>query len=259
MASCVRRGELADRIHRGLLTPGRQIAQTRALQATKVETTLDIEERLARIWREVLDLHGELDRQSNFFDLGGDSLRSLMLYTSIEAQFGQQISAENFFVSPTFADLLRLVAKGNKQSALGPEPSRSAVPWPLPDDMRNKLLVHFESWDGSRPTRDRLVAGLNLAGSKIPLFWVFHERSNLTRLPLCSVLISRSMRSARASVLSNTKRMKYKRLRCAMFLRSKRHVRMGRFSLAGPAKAPSSRWRWRNIAFGVNATCLCWF
>jgi len=179
----LRRSELANRICRGSLTPAQQITQTLpASPSIKPRTIFEIEERLAQIWREVLDVHGNLDKQANFFDLGGDSLRSLMLYTSIETQFGQQISAERFFASPTFAHLLRLVAEGGAISALGPEPSHLTVPWPLPNDVRNKLLVHFESWNGSRPTRDRVVAGLNLAGNKIPLFWVFQEASEFHKV-----------------------------------------------------------------------------
>jgi hypothetical protein len=50
-------------------------------------------------------------------------LRSLMLYTAIEEQFGLQIAAEDFFASPTFADLLRLVLRGGAPSGLPQTPS----------------------------------------------------------------------------------------------------------------------------------------
>jgi acyl-coenzyme A synthetase/AMP-(fatty) acid ligase/acyl carrier protein len=168
-----------------------------------------LEQALAGVWREVLDLAGELDKNANFFDLGGDSLRSLMLYTAIEERFGQQISAETFFRVPSFAGLLALVAMGSGGSAAMKDASGWAgssfvppsekdggdswranlgtdgnvpVPWPLPAALRNRLLAPLETWSGARPTRSRLVLGLNTAGDKPPLFWVFNERQEFSHL-----------------------------------------------------------------------------
>lgn len=161
----------------------------------------DLESTLANVWREVLDLHGELDEEANFFDLGGNSLRSLMLCTAIEEQFGQQISAEDFFTLPTFASFLGLIANslGERASAKNaPDSARSravhfpekgadgrpeiSLPWPLPSAMRNRLLASLETWPGERPTQDRVMLGLNTAGSKPPLFWVFNEQQEFRQL-----------------------------------------------------------------------------
>jgi Phosphopantetheine attachment site/Thioesterase domain len=114
-----------------------------------------------------------LDRNASFFDLGGDSLGSVMLHEAVEQQFGKQISPEDFFAEPTFSTLLKLVASGGELTASGT--AEATVPWPLPADLRGKLLRAFAVWDGNRPTRDKLVAGLNVDGWKIPLFWVFQE------------------------------------------------------------------------------------
>ncbi len=176
-----------------------------------------LEQKLTQIWREVLDLHGDVDRQANFFDLGGDSLRSLVLIYIHRGTVWSADFRRSFFRLADFRRPTAVSGKGGALSALGLEPSHLTVPWPLPDDMRNKLLVHFESWEGSRPTRDRLVAGLNPAGSKFPLFWVFQEASEFSKVARVLSPIRRSMRSARASALSRTKRTKYRRLRCAMF------------------------------------------
>ena len=147
--------------------------------ANEIDT---LEKSLAQIWQEVLDLSGDLDPHASFFDLGGDLLRSVTLYTAIHDQFGKEISAEAFFPSPTFASLLRLVANNGGKSASAEAPVDFAVPWPLRSDLRNKLLIHFELWDGNRPTRDRLVAGLNTDGTKTPIFWVFQEAREFRQL-----------------------------------------------------------------------------
>jgi acyl-CoA synthetase (AMP-forming)/AMP-acid ligase II/acyl carrier protein len=141
-----------------------------------------VETKLAEIWREVLNIEGELDRGAGFFDLGGDSLRSVMLQTAIEEQFAKRISAEDFFAAPTFDTLLSLVTQNDAGSAPSERASDVALPWPLPLDLRNRLLAYFETWDGERPTRDRLVAGLNMTGTKTPLFWVFQTASELCQL-----------------------------------------------------------------------------
>jgi len=49
------------------------------------------------------------------------------------------------------------------------------VPWPLPASLRNKLLAHFETWEGPRPTRDRLIIAANSTGTKTPLVWLFQD------------------------------------------------------------------------------------
>lgn len=179
----VRRTELAGRIRQGLIAAAVQVPQTPSQsEDAHSQQGADSAQILAAIWRETLDLHGEIDKGKNFFDLGGNSLRSLMLYTAIEAQFGCRISAEAFFRSPTFADLLSLVSNKSPVPALDASSSNSAIPWPLPGEVRNKLILQFHAWGGSRPTRDGLTAGLNLAGRKTPLFWVCQEGSEFRRL-----------------------------------------------------------------------------
>ena len=205
----LRRHELVERIRSGALRSGRPLpfpTMPRGIRAAKVrllsvvqevfarwaeafaaarrhpsqkfyriakEDPALVEKMLVQIWRQVLDLHGPLDRTANFFDLGGDSLRSLMLYTAIDEQFGKKISAEEFFASPTFGSLLELVRGHTGELALQ-EPSLHG-PWALPAELRNKLLLHLETWDGERPTRDRLIIAVNTSGSKTPLFWVFQD------------------------------------------------------------------------------------
>jgi acyl-CoA synthetase (AMP-forming)/AMP-acid ligase II/acyl carrier protein len=177
------RSELTARIRSGLFgSNDEQENFPRSMPGGTANEMDKIERILAQIWQEVLDLSGDLDPHATFFDLGGDSLRSMMLYTAIHEQFGKKISAEAFFPSPTFASLLHLVANNDGKSALTEAPVDFAVPWQLRSDLRNKLLIHFELWGGNRPTRDRLVAGLNADGPKTPIFWVFQEAREFHQL-----------------------------------------------------------------------------
>jgi acyl-CoA synthetase (AMP-forming)/AMP-acid ligase II/acyl carrier protein len=179
----LRRSELSTRVQSGVLTPAlRGDVDEAAVVRDQTRVGADLEARLADIWRDALNLQGALDRTADFFDLGGDSLRSLLLHTAIEQQFGKQISADAFFARPTFATLLELVAGDGPPLDKDPE---LPVPWPLPRDLRNRLLLSFEAWDGNRPTRDRLVAGLNTTGSNTPLFWVCQENVTFRQLADC--------------------------------------------------------------------------
>jgi acyl-coenzyme A synthetase/AMP-(fatty) acid ligase/acyl carrier protein len=179
----LRRSELAARVRAGMIGSIDEPARFwKPIPESSPNEVDDIEYALAQIWREVLDLHGDLDRHASFFDLGGDSLRSVMLYTAIDERLRKQISADGFFRSPTFDNLLSLVKSSNGKSPLAADGSGFSVSWPLRDDIRTKLLMSLEAWDGNRPTCDRLVAGLNTSGTKTPLFWVFQEAREFRQL-----------------------------------------------------------------------------
>jgi acyl-CoA synthetase (AMP-forming)/AMP-acid ligase II/acyl carrier protein len=167
----LRRQELSARVRAGILSTPANPDSVATQPADPSSELAAIETRLAQIWRDTLNVEGELDRDGNFFDLGGDSLRSLILHEAIEEQFGKAIAPEDFFAEPTFGNLLRLVAEA-RQPAPGSPIVDATIPWPLPPDLRSRLLRTFAAWEGNRPTRDKMVAGLNVNGSKTPLFWV---------------------------------------------------------------------------------------
>jgi amino acid adenylation domain-containing protein len=61
------------------------------------------EAKLARIWAEVLNVEA-ISRESNFFDLGGDSLTTIALFALCERQ-GLSLSPNDIFEHPTLAGL----------------------------------------------------------------------------------------------------------------------------------------------------------
>lgn len=170
LAEAVRSGRVGTLLHRPARGPDTGAAAPEA--------------GVPEIWRAVLGLEGTLDPQANFFDLGGDSLRALALATRIGETYGGWIAPEAFFAEPTLATLTRLVAEiGAPSAAAKPGPDAgAALAWPLPDDLRSRQLSLIETWDGTRPTRDRLVTGLNLAGTAPPLFWVFQTNTEFGQL-----------------------------------------------------------------------------
>ena len=63
-----------------------------------------IEEALAAIWRDVLDVPS-VGRHQSFFDLGGHSLSAMRMVLMIERELGPALSIETLFLSPTVAEL----------------------------------------------------------------------------------------------------------------------------------------------------------
>jgi len=58
------------------------------------------EERLARIWCEILNVKS-VSCRANFFELGGQSLSAVALFTKIEQEFGRKLPLATLFASPT--------------------------------------------------------------------------------------------------------------------------------------------------------------
>ncbi|HEU4325735.1 MAG TPA: SDR family oxidoreductase [Roseiflexaceae bacterium] len=64
----------------------------------------DYEQRIARIWRQVLGIE-QVGLHDNFFDLGGNSLNGLQVTAKINKEFGVQIPAVALFEAPTVGAL----------------------------------------------------------------------------------------------------------------------------------------------------------
>lgn len=62
----------------------------------------DTEDRLARLWRDALDLDA-VGRQDDFFTLGGDSLTATVIASIIESEFHVQVSVSDLYSTATIA------------------------------------------------------------------------------------------------------------------------------------------------------------
>jgi len=71
-----------------------------------VAPTDEVEERLAAIWSEALDVD-EVGIEDNFFDLGGHSLLAAELLAALPAEFDATLSARTLYLRPTIAELAK--------------------------------------------------------------------------------------------------------------------------------------------------------
>ena len=103
----------------------------RSLPRPKQELSKDLvvpqtetEQKLAQIWREVLDLE-QVSIEDNFFDIGGTSLLGLQLLARIQKNLGREIRAVRLYQYPTIEKLAKYLTGSNERSKL--EPTRSPV------------------------------------------------------------------------------------------------------------------------------------
>ena len=68
----------------------------------------ELEQQLAAIWREALDLEA-LGVDDNFFDLGGDSLAAVRVISRVQRELNAPVGLAALFDAPTVADLAALL------------------------------------------------------------------------------------------------------------------------------------------------------
>jgi non-ribosomal peptide synthetase component F/thioesterase domain-containing protein/acyl carrier protein len=67
-----------------------------------------IEERIAAIWRSMLNLE-HIDPEANFFELGSHSLLAARMLARVEATFGRRVTLNTLFQAPTIRALARVI------------------------------------------------------------------------------------------------------------------------------------------------------
>src|SRR5690606_40609214 len=87
----------------------------------------DLEEQLAQIWREVLNVQ-RIGVQDNFFELGGDSILSIQV-VSRARQLGLQFTPRDLFQHQTIQTLAAVVTCSEASSEVeqGPLQGRTAL------------------------------------------------------------------------------------------------------------------------------------
>lgn len=71
-----------------------------ALDVAFVEPRDSLERNLTELWSKILEIH-PIGVHDNFFDLGGDSLRLMQLFSLLRSQYAKEVSFNNFFSNPT--------------------------------------------------------------------------------------------------------------------------------------------------------------
>ncbi|HYY99022.1 MAG TPA: phosphopantetheine-binding protein [Pyrinomonadaceae bacterium] len=81
-----------------------------------VEARTVLEERLAGMWRQVLEVES-VGAEDDFFELGGDSVVATQLLTRVNEAFAIKLPLRDFFESPTVAGMALLVVQKQAEQA----------------------------------------------------------------------------------------------------------------------------------------------
>jgi acyl carrier protein len=106
-----------------------------------------IEETLAQIWREVLNIE-RISRHDNFFDLGGHSLLAVQVTSRLRQSLGVELPLRELFAQPTLSALAQVVS-GAQAAGLPPiEPVSRDGASVFPASLAQRRLWFLEQMGG---------------------------------------------------------------------------------------------------------------
>jgi acyl carrier protein len=83
---------------------------------TYVEARTSLEEQLAGMWRQVLEVE-RVGVEDDFFELGGDSVMATQLLSRVKGAFSVNVALRDFFESPSVAGMAVLVVQKQAEQA----------------------------------------------------------------------------------------------------------------------------------------------
>lgn len=73
---------------------------------------------LANVWRDVLQSSRDISNTDSFFDLGGDSIGSMMMIFQVKQELGVQLEPDDVFANPTLGALAAKIESLAKRQPL---------------------------------------------------------------------------------------------------------------------------------------------
>ncbi|MGN6464208.1 MAG: AMP-binding protein, partial [Rhizobiaceae bacterium] len=131
--------------------------------------TGEIEARIARIWSNLLGNEGGIDRDADFFAMGGDSLLALRMSFLLEEEFAIPVRIEQLAAKLSIAELTRFLSGPALRPATGPASPVSEIG--LPDWFVERLRGFLDGWPGVSALPDGLVRRVGKEQKGIPVFW----------------------------------------------------------------------------------------
>jgi|HubBroStandDraft_1064217.scaffolds.fasta_scaffold1894628_1 aryl carrier-like protein len=104
----------------------REFSVSASLLARASPQRADIEQAVAEIWRKTLRVE-ELDSESNFYELGGDSILMMNILARIRSELGIELDEKFLLFAPTLKEFCMGVVAAGGQSGEGPEPEEGLI------------------------------------------------------------------------------------------------------------------------------------
>ncbi|MGG4194721.1 amino acid adenylation domain-containing protein, partial [Paenibacillus jamilae] len=100
----------------------------------------DAEQRMAKLWQEVLD-HEQIGLLDNFFELGGHSLKAMTLLTRIHEEFKIELGLRDIFQAPVLKDLTEVVGSAAKRNYESLESAPEQLYYPLSSAQKRLFML----------------------------------------------------------------------------------------------------------------------
>jgi amino acid adenylation domain-containing protein len=84
------------------------------------DTLTSTEKSIMVLWQNVLEIKSTIDKSTNFFSLGGHSIKAVELTEQIQQSFGIDINLKDIFTNPTIAELSTLVEQSETEKSYIP-------------------------------------------------------------------------------------------------------------------------------------------
>ncbi len=102
----------------------------------------EVEEKLAEIWADVLELQGSIGIDDNFFELGGHSLRATLMAAKIYKELNVKLSLAKIFKNPTIRGLSENVKGLAKDNFVSIEPAEEKEYYALSSAQRRLFVIY---------------------------------------------------------------------------------------------------------------------
>ncbi|MEP7253698.1 MAG: amino acid adenylation domain-containing protein, partial [Ginsengibacter sp.] len=146
-----------------------------------IAPTNDVEQKLAEIWQEVLEVD-QVGVHDDFFELGGHSLLAIRLISMIRKELGFEVKIGDVFDYPTIALLSKRI-EGQEDRTLLPTIEIKERPAKIPLSFSQERLWFIDQLEGSTqyhlPTILRLKGNLNVEALNYSLQQIVHRHQVL--------------------------------------------------------------------------------
>lgn len=128
---------------------GPKFSRPENMQSDYAAPRNEIEKKIAAIWQEILGIE-TVGIHDDFFELGGESLMGVRLFTQIRKAFGVNLPLDSLFQAPTVAQISEII--GEETGEITPaQPQAAAEKKPRKKLSHRSLLVGIQP-EGDRPT-----------------------------------------------------------------------------------------------------------
>ncbi|NOQ28198.1 MAG: AMP-binding protein, partial [Bacteroidales bacterium] len=129
----------------------------------------EIEEKLVEIWSEVLNINKEeISVNTNFFSIGGHSLKATVLTSKIHKEIGVEFPLREVFLHPTIKEQANQIAKSTKKEFVSIPKAQEQSNYPLSSaQKRLYLLQQFDLTSTAYNMPNIIPLGKELEKSKI--------------------------------------------------------------------------------------------